>query len=151
MALLPALVLACGPNTDVPRTVTLADLVADQDRHEGSLITTDGIVRTYDEPLHYWIEDAAQHRVELFPHERVEVLVGHRVRVTGRFTFDDDRGRAIDIDDLEVLDAPPMAARSPVGGTEGVDRVQATAATLEVAVDRVDGHQHAATPAKRAS
>lgn len=122
MALLPALLLACGPRVDVPRTVTLADLVVDQELHDGSVVTTEGIVRTYDEPRHYWIEDAEQHRVELFPHEGGEDLVGQTVRVTGRFTFREDRGRAIDIDDLEVLDAPPTATGSPVGdpGTPGL-------------------------------
>lgn len=101
--------LGCAGGASEPRAVSLAELVREQDAHDGATVIAEGTVQTYDEPRHYWIEDAEQHRVELFPHELVEDLVGHRVRVTGRFTFVDDRGRGIDIDELDVVSEPPAA------------------------------------------
>ena len=96
---------ACAPS-DRPEAVTLAQLVAEQDRLDGAVVLVEGTVRTYDDPPHSWIEDREQHRVELFPHADVADLAGARVRVEGRFTFDPDRGRGIDIEALEVLDTP---------------------------------------------
>lgn len=121
MAVVSCLLLAtaCAGGSTEPRAVTLEELVTEQDAHDGATVVVDGIVDTYDQPRHYWIEDAAQHRVELFPHELVEDLVGHRIRVTGRFTFVDDRGRGIDVDELEVLSEPATALRSGPAGTPG--------------------------------
>lgn len=102
-----------------PQVVSLAQLVTEQDAYDGSTVIAEGTVQTHDQPRHYWIEDADQHRVELFPPEAVADLVGQRIRVTGRFTFRDDRGRGIDIDDLEVLGEAPTSMRSPVGGEGG--------------------------------
>jgi hypothetical protein len=105
-AWLTAAVLAgCGGSTSSsPSPVTLAELVEDQQGFDGDLVTVEGTVRSYDAPLHHWIEDADQHRVELEPQELVAPHVGDRVRVAGRYTFRDDRGRLIEIDDLEVLE-----------------------------------------------
>lgn len=36
-------------------------------------------MQTYDQPRHDWIEDVEQHRLELFPHDLVEDLVGQRI------------------------------------------------------------------------
>ena len=111
VAILGVLVLAvvglsaCAAQ-DRPEPVTLAELVAEQDRLDGAVVLVEGTVRTYDDPPHSWIEDTEQHRVELFPHEQVTDLAGERVRVEGRFTFDPDRGRGIDVEALEVLDTP---------------------------------------------
>lgn len=91
---------ACAAQ-DRPEPVSLAELVDEQDRLDGSMVLVDGTVRTYDDPPHSWIEDTEQHRVELFPHEQVTDLAGERVRVEGRFTFDPDRGRGIDVAALE--------------------------------------------------
>ena len=88
---------------DRPEPVSLAELVDEQDRLDGAVVLVEGIVRTYDDPPHSWIEDTEQQRVELFPHEQVVDLAGERVRVEGRFTFDPDRGRGIDVEALEVL------------------------------------------------
>jgi hypothetical protein len=89
--------------TGLPRRSRSADLVVDHDRYDGERITAEGVVRSYDDPVHHWIEDTDLNRVELFPQDEVEPHVGDRVRVTGRFRFRDDEGRRIDIDDLEVL------------------------------------------------
>ncbi len=110
--------------------VSLAELVAEQDAYHGSLVSAEGNVQTYDQPRHYWIEDIRQHRVELFPHELVEDLIGQRIRVTGRFTFRDDRGRGIDVDDLEVLDGPPTALPSTFGAGRGLPGLAGVAGVL---------------------
>ncbi len=113
VALVWLIPIGCAGGVTEPGVVPLAELVADQEAHDGSTVITEGIVQTFDEPRHYWIEDAEQHRVELFPPERVEDLVGLRIRVTGPFSFRDDRGRGIDIEELEVVDQPPAAAPPP--------------------------------------
>lgn len=110
LAAVALLVAGCTPGDADPQVVSLADLVADHDAYDGTTVIAEGIVQSFDDPPHSWIEDVEQHRVELFPHEQVEDLVGLRVRVTGEFTFEEDRGRGIDIDELEVLDEPPAAA-----------------------------------------
>jgi hypothetical protein len=105
--LLLVLLGACTPAA--PVTVPLAELVDAQEDHDGSLVITEGTVRTYDDPRHYWIEDAELNRVELVPHEAVEDLVGDDIRVEGRFSFRDDRGRVITVDELEVVAPRPRA------------------------------------------
>jgi hypothetical protein len=101
----------CGSTEDgEPTPVTLVELAEDQEGHHGDLVVTEGVVRSFDEPLHYWIEDDDQHRVELVPMELIEPHLGDEIRVTGRFTFRDDEGRRIEVDELEVLtegDADP--------------------------------------------
>jgi hypothetical protein len=125
VAVVGSALFGCGGGPSQPQVVSLAELVAEQDAHDGSTVIAEGVVQTFDEPRHYWIEDAEQHRVELFPPELVEDLVGLRIRVTGRFTFQDDRGRGIDVDELEVVDEPPSAAparptdRARPGGSTG--------------------------------
>lgn len=108
--------LGCAGGTTPPQAVSLADLVAEQDVYDGSVVIVEGTVQTHDQPRHSWIEDAEQHRVEVFTHDAVADLVGRRIRLTGRFTFRDDRGRGIDIDELEVLGETPTAMVSPVDG-----------------------------------
>lgn len=117
------MLFGCAGGSPQPQAVSLAELATAHDAHDGSFVIAEGTVRTYDQPRHWWIEDAEQHRVELFPHELVEDLVGQRIRVTGRFTFHDDRGRGIDIDDLEVLDGPPTALPSPVRAGRALRRL----------------------------
>lgn len=101
-AVLAVVLLACGASG--PTAVSLAELVADQERLDGQLVVSEGTVHTYDDPRHYWIEDDEVNRVELVPHEVVGELVGARVRVTGRYHYRDDRGRLIEVDDLQVLE-----------------------------------------------
>lgn len=83
--------------------VPLADLVEDHEAFDGETVATTGVVRTYDEPRHYWIEDEVPNRVELVPEDAVAPHLGDQVRITGRFTFRGDEGRRITVDDLEVL------------------------------------------------
>jgi hypothetical protein len=99
-----ALVAGCGPATpDVPTDVALVELVEDQEGYDGEVVTVEGVVRTYDSPRHHWIEDVDQHRVELEPQDLVAPHVGDEIRVTGRYSFRDDRGRLIEVDELEVI------------------------------------------------
>jgi hypothetical protein len=106
-----AVLLGCSGGGDgTPEEVALVDLVLDQDTYDGELVTTQGVVRTYDEPRHYWIDDGDQNRVELVPQDEVSSYLGDRIEVTGRFTFRDEEGRRIAVDDLEVVsegDAEP--------------------------------------------
>ncbi|MFN2331642.1 MAG: hypothetical protein ABR580_07250, partial [Halomonas sp.] len=55
----------CG---DDPRTteVTLAVLAGNAEPHDGSRVGTEGVVRRFEDPLHFWIEDEDLNRVELF-------------------------------------------------------------------------------------
>ncbi|WP_052668453.1 hypothetical protein [Nitriliruptor alkaliphilus] len=106
-ALLAALcvgVIGCGVGDDQPVEVSLAELVEDQHAYDGRTVITSGVVRSFDDPVHYWIEDRDVHRVEVVPAELIEQHVGAEVEVTGRYTFRDDEGRRIEIDSLEVLE-----------------------------------------------
>lgn len=106
------LLIGCARGPEATRPVTLADLVVEQDRYDGQLVETEGTVRTYDRPRHYWIEDEAVNRVELVPSETAAEHVGARVRVRGRFSFRDDEGRRITVEQLEILEHAAQAAPS---------------------------------------
>jgi rhodanese-related sulfurtransferase len=112
MALLAA---ACGSSGGVAE-VSLAELTTDQDRYDEQLVGTEGIVRAFDDPRHFWIEDADLNRVELQPPGSVESHLGERIRVQGRFTFREDEGRRIAVDDVQVLDAAPEIEQIAASG-----------------------------------
>lgn len=76
------------------------------------MVRTRGVVRTFEGPRHYWVEDDRLNRVALEPDELVAPLVGQEVRVVGRFDFDDRKGRIIEIEEI----APTGRA---AGGPEG--------------------------------
>jgi hypothetical protein len=111
-ALLIVLSGGCSAVDLGPVPVTLSELVAEQDRYDGRHVIAEGLVRTFDDPRHYWIEDDDVNRVEIVPEDAVADHVGAVVRVTGRFTFRDDEGRRITIDELEVVTAVEHAAGS---------------------------------------
>lgn len=102
-----AVLFGCGadgpadPGDATP--ASLAELARDQTGFDGELVVTEGVVRTYADPPHAWIEDAQQHRVELHPMRLVERHVGDEIRVTGRFTFREGEGRSIEVEQLELL------------------------------------------------
>ncbi|MCG6657958.1 glucose-inhibited division protein B [Halomonas campisalis] len=97
-----AALAACG-GEDAPREVTLAVLAADPAGHDGAVIATQGEVRHFDDPLHYWIEDADLNRVEIFPHEAIAPHLGERVRVVGEFQYAPAEGRRLTLESVEVL------------------------------------------------
>jgi hypothetical protein len=103
--LLAALAVAgCG---DDPRAseVPLAVLAGNPEAHDGSRVATGGVVRHFEDPLHYWIEDEDLHRVEIFPHEMIAPHLGEAVRVEGQFAFSREAGRRLTIDSVEALES----------------------------------------------
>ena len=101
-ALLPA---ACGQ----PSAVSLRSLAADSAAHDGEQVAVVGTVAEVTEAdgateRHLLLQDDAQHRVQLVPLEAAEPHIGANVRVTGRYTFDPDRGRRLEIE--EISEAP---------------------------------------------
>jgi hypothetical protein len=92
---------ACGGSA----AVTLEDLAFDTEAHEGDVITTVGTVVEFTEDdgaseRHLVIEDDARNRVRLVPLDDAEAFIGAPVEVTGRFAFDPDRGRTLEIDEI---------------------------------------------------
>jgi len=73
--------------------------------HDDSRVATQGVVRHFDDPLHYWIEDEDLHRVEIFPHERIAPYLGEAVRVQGHFRFSPTEGRRLTLQSVERLGA----------------------------------------------
>ena len=108
LLLAPAAVAGCGPGA--PEELTLAELAFTAEDHDGSVVETVGVVREFTVEEHdaledhFVIEDDAQHRVQLVPHEAVEGLVDEQVRVVGQFTYDEARGRLIEIEEIEPED-----------------------------------------------
>lgn len=94
--------MGCGGD---PRTgeVPLAVLAGNAEAHDGSRVVTEGVVNSFEEPLHYWIEDEDLNRVELFPHETIAPHLGQRVRVEGQFAFSREEGRRLTIEGVDVL------------------------------------------------
>lgn len=72
--------------------------------HDDSRVATQGVVRHFEEPLHYWIEDEDLHRVEIFPHEEIAPHLGEAVRVEGRFRFSPEEGRRLTLERVTPLD-----------------------------------------------
>lgn len=103
VAALP-LVAACGLLG--PERVTLAELARDAERYDDREVSTTGMVREFDEDdgaleRHFVIEDARANRVLLEPDDAAAPHVGEAVRVVGRFTFDPETGRALEVDVIE--------------------------------------------------
>ena len=102
-ALLALLLSGCGGESG-PREATLAVLANEGEAHDGDRVATQGVVRHFEEPLHYWIEDEDLHRVEIFPHDAIAPHLGERVRVEGEFAFSREAGRSLTVDSVEALD-----------------------------------------------
>ncbi len=82
--------------------VALADLARDAESYEGEEVTVRGTVVAFDAQegatrRHIVVEDEDSNRVELLPTSAAEPHVGATVEVTGIFTFDPSRGRAIEV------------------------------------------------------
>lgn len=87
--------------------VDLADLAMDAERYDGRDVTVRGTVVAFDTEdgameRHVVIEDEASNRVELLPIEVAEPHVGDDVEVTGTFSFDPERGRAIEVSSISA-------------------------------------------------
>lgn len=93
----------CG-GEPTPTQLELVDLARFTDQYDGERVSTTGHVRSHPDPEHYWLEDDELNRVAVHPDSAVKSLVGERVRVVGRFRYARDTGRAIDADEVEVLE-----------------------------------------------
>ncbi|MGY4876862.1 hypothetical protein ACLUEY_03135 [Vreelandella aquamarina] len=99
------LLTGCNSGDASPREVTLAVLGANGSVHDGNLVATQGRVRSFNDPLHYWIEDEDLNRVEIVPHALIAPYVGKSVRVVGNFTYSREDGRMLILDDAESISA----------------------------------------------
>jgi hypothetical protein len=98
------LLLACGgepPATEVPLSV----LANNPAVHDDSRVATSGVVRHFEDPLHYWIEDEDLNRVEIFPHEWIATHLGEAVRVEGHFRFSPREGRRLTLERVDLLES----------------------------------------------
>ncbi|RCV87371.1 glucose-inhibited division protein B [Billgrantia montanilacus] len=100
------LFLAACSGEDSVAEVTLAVLASNPASHDGATVATEGVVRHFEEPLHYWIEDQDLNRVEIFPHEEIAPHLGERVRVVGHFEYSAMEGRRLTLEHVEPLSVP---------------------------------------------
>lgn len=94
-ALLATLVLVGCSDVEKPNQVSLAMLAESPAMFDNSQVMTRGIVRRFEAPLHYWIEDEGLNRVEIFPQDRVALFLGETVLVEGNFRFSYTEGRRL--------------------------------------------------------
>lgn len=107
---LPMLVLAlflpwlggCGGEPDMAE-VPLPVLASAPADHDGRRVATQGVVRHFEDPLHYWIEDEDLHRVEILPHDAISPYLGEAVRVEGIFAFSTGEGRRLTLEHVSRL------------------------------------------------
>ncbi|AMD00521.1 MULTISPECIES: hypothetical protein [Halomonas] len=99
------LLAACGGD-EGNAEVTLSVLAANPAAHDGATVATEGVVRRFEDPLHYWVEDQDLNRVEIFPHEEIAPHLDERVRVVGHFEYSATEGRRLTLEHVEPLSAP---------------------------------------------
>ncbi len=75
------------------------DLSDRQEELDGVTVETSGVVRRFDDigGTYFVVEDDARNRVRVEPAERFMDSVGDRVVVIGRFDWDEERGRRIEV------------------------------------------------------
>ena len=104
-ALALGLLTACADTVSTdPIAVELPHLVAEHKAYDGRIVTVSGRVAHFDDPLHYWLEDDAFHRVALLPDASVSAMTGDQVRVTGKFTTSPDQGRQIEVTEVMLIE-----------------------------------------------
>jgi hypothetical protein len=104
IALLASCLLLAGCGGD-PAAVTLEQLVEDTAGFDGEDVVVAGTVVEFDESTgaierHLVLEDAADNRVRLLPIDVAEPFIGADAEVSGRFVFDPDRGRTIQVESI---------------------------------------------------
>lgn len=99
------LIAACSGGT--PVEVPLAHLVAEQETYDGQALTTEGTVvavRDFATADDYFVlQDAAENRVRLVPDEAAAPHDGDTVAVTGSFRFDEQSGRHLTVEQINVV------------------------------------------------
>lgn len=96
-----ALVFLAGCSPE-PQHLALHVVVAEANALDGRTLTTQGTVRMFEDPEHYWIEDSELNRVGLRGVD-VSTLVGSEVQVTGRLSASAERGRHLDVKEILVI------------------------------------------------
>ncbi|CAM3892790.1 hypothetical protein VRRI112168_05340 [Vreelandella rituensis] len=86
-------------------TVPLPILVNNPAAYDGRQVITHGVVRHFNDPLHYWIEDDYLNRVEIFPHQQIAPHLGEAVQVEGRFHFSSREGRRLILERVDQLES----------------------------------------------
>ena len=95
------LLAACGQ----PSAVPLRSLAADSAAHDGEQVAVVGTVAEFTAgdaatKRHLVLQDNSQNRVQLVPLEAAEPHIGANVRITGRYSFDPERGRRLEIEEI---------------------------------------------------
>lgn len=104
-AMLCALVLVgCSAGPDEAMEVALAELAANAAAYEARLVRTRGVVRAFDDPRHYWLEDAYVNRVGLEPPALVAPHLGREIAVVGRYHYTRERGRRLVVSAVEPFE-----------------------------------------------
>lgn len=103
-ALALVVLVSCGSGESAPVELRLAELVRFADRYHGEVVATTGVVHTFDQPEHFWIQDDRMNRVLVEPQSAIAGLVGRRVRVVGRFEHDAETGRRIEAETVVVVE-----------------------------------------------
>ncbi len=101
--LLWAAILGLAACSDQPARVTLSMLASDPGQFDGRVVTTQGVVQHFDDPLHYWLEDPDVNRVELEPGDVVADYLDQEVLVTGRFSYGVREGRRLRVQEIEAV------------------------------------------------
>ena len=93
-----------GYGASVPVKTTLSALAEVQKDFDGKQVIVSGILRTFDTPRHYWIENDVLDRVALEGTINLLPLVSQTVTVRGTFRYDSEAGRRIEVDEFVALD-----------------------------------------------
>lgn len=102
-AILLIITLMSGCRGQQTATVPLPILVKNPAAFDGRQIITHGVVRYFQDPLHYWIEDEYLNRVEIFPHQKIAPYLGKTVEVEGPFYFSLHEGRRLTLTRVDQL------------------------------------------------
>lgn len=99
MLLVAMLLMGCGDEATISE-VPLAVMANNPAAHDETRVATQGVVRHFEDPLHYWVEDEDLHRVEIFPQEMIAPHLGEEVRVEGHFRFSTSEGRRLTLESV---------------------------------------------------
>lgn len=99
LLLIPFMLSACVPQ---PRELALHVIVMEAQSLDGHLVKTAGVVRRFEDPLHYWIEDGMRNRIGLEGQD-LHLYLEQDVIVLGVFRIQAERGRYIEISQIRGL------------------------------------------------
>lgn len=89
--------LIAGCSNSAPTTTSLSALSQAQRDFNGRNVIVSGVLRTFDAPKHYWIENDSFNRVALEGAESLSPWVGQTIEVHGTFFYDVETGRRIEV------------------------------------------------------